>query len=157
LKTIWRCEKNNDYTLLLKQKIAGTQKILRTKMNKMQKEYKYPELFHKDNTVIENKENSANMFNKCFTSVGPDLTKQINPAGVSVFDYLKINTIMFLSSVDENEVIRVLESYKNSPDAEGFSMDIAKHKIRSIFKLLTHILTHLSKLGYPQTYSKLLK
>ena len=59
-------------------------------MGKMQKEHAYPELFHKDDKVIESKENIANMFNRFFTSVGPDLAKQINPAaGASVFDYLK--------------------------------------------------------------------
>ena len=32
-------------------------------MGKMQKEHAYPELFHKDDKVIESKENIANMFN----------------------------------------------------------------------------------------------
>ena len=59
-------------------------------MGKMQKEHTYPELAHKDDKVIKSKENIANMFNKFFTSVGPDLAKQINPpVGASVFDYLK--------------------------------------------------------------------
>ena len=65
--------------MLLKQNknnIAGTWKILRTIMGKMQKEHTYPELFHKDDKVINSKENIANMFNKFFTSVGPDLGKQ---------------------------------------------------------------------------------
>ena len=63
-------------------------------MGKMQKEHTYPELFHKDDKVIESKENIANMFNKFFTSIGPGLPKQINPpAGASVFDYLKIAMI----------------------------------------------------------------
>ena len=55
------------------------------------------------------------MFNRFFTSVGPDLAKQINPpAGASVFDYLKNRNenSMFLSRVHENEVIRVVEAAK---------------------------------------------
>ena len=146
-----------------KTNIAGIWKILRTIMGKMQKEHTYPELFHKDDEVIKSKENIANMFNKFFTSVGPDLAKQINPpAGASVFDYLKNrnDNSKFLSPVDETEVIRVVESCKNksSTDAEGLSMNIVKHIIiTSIIKPLTHILTHLSKLGYSQINKKLLK
>ena len=44
-----------------------------------------------------------------------DIAKQINPpAGASVFDYLKNqnDNSMFLSPVDENEVIRAVESCK---------------------------------------------
>ena len=135
LTTILRCEKKKHYcTLLLKQKknnIAGTWKILRLIMDKMQKEHAYPELFHKDDKVIESKENIANMLNRFFISVGPNLAKQINPpAGASVFDYLKNrnDNSMFLSPVDEKEVIRVVESCKNksSTDAEGLSMNIVK-------------------------------
>ena len=84
-------------------------------MGKMQKEHAYPELFHKDDKVIESRDNIANMFNRFFTSVGSDLAKQINPpAGAFVFDYLKNrnDNSMFLSPVDENEVIRVVESCK---------------------------------------------
>ena len=46
---------------------------------------------------------------------------------------------MFLSPVDENEVIGVVESCKNksSTDAEGMNID--KHIITSIIKPLTHI------------------
>ena len=43
----------------------------------MGKEHAYPELFYKDDKAIESKENIANMFNRFFTSVGPDLAKQI--------------------------------------------------------------------------------
>ena len=89
----------------------------------MQKEHKCIEMFHKDDKVIESEENLANMFNTFFTSVGPDLAKQINPpAGASVFDYLnnRNDKSVFLSPVDENEVIMVVESCKNksSTDAE---------------------------------------
>ena len=113
-------------------------------MGKVQKEHTYPELFYKDDKVIESKDNIANMFNRFFTSVGPDLAKQINPpAGASVFDYLKnrSDNCMFLSPVDENEVIRVVESCKNksSTDAEGLSMNIVKHIITSIITPLTRI------------------
>ena len=84
-----------------KNNIAGTWTILRTIMGKMQKEHTYPEVFHKEDKVIKSKENNANMFNKFFTSVGPDLAKQINhPVGASVFDYLKIrndNNMFFTS------------------------------------------------------------
>ena len=100
-------------------------KLIRTKMGKIQKEYTYPELFHKDDKLIESKENIANMYNRFITSVGPDLAKQIinPPAGASVFDYLKYrnDNSMFLSLVDENlsywgsgkQVIRVVENSKN--------------------------------------------
>ena len=112
-------------------------------MGKKRNQHTYPELFHKDDKVIERKENIANMFNRFFTSVGPDLAKQINPpAGASIFDYLKNqnDNSMFLSPVDENEVIRVVESCKNksSTDADGLSMNIVKHIITPIIKPLTN-------------------
>jgi len=69
-------------------------------MGTMQKEYQYHELFHKDDKVIESDENIAKMFNMFFTSVSPDLAKQINhPAGASVFEYLRNrnDNTMFLS------------------------------------------------------------
>ena len=155
LTTILRCEKKKHYcTLLLKKKnkIPGTWKILRTIMGKMQKEHTYPELFHQDEKVIECKENIANLFNRFFTSVGPDLAKQINPpAGAPVFDYLKNrnDNSMFLSPVDENEVIRVVERCKNksSTYAEGLSMNIVKHIITSIITPLTHIFNTSFKTG----------
>ena len=126
-------------------------------MGKMQKEHTFPELFHKDDKVIISKEKIANMFNMFFTSVGPDLAKQINPpVGASVCYYLKNrnDNSMSLSPVDEKEVIRVVESCKNksSTDAEGLSMNIVKHIITSIINL-SHspiFLTDLSKLGYSQ-------
>ena len=135
-----------------KNNIAGTWKILRTIMGKKRNQHTYPELFHKDDKVIERKENIANMFNRFFTSVGPDLAKQINPpAGASIFDYLKNqnDNSMFLSPVDENEVIRVVESCKNksSTDADGLSMNIVKHIITLILKPLTHIFNTSFKTG----------
>ena len=56
---------------------------------------------------------------------------------------------MFLSPVDENDVIRVVESCKNksSTDAEGLSMNIVKHIITSIIKPLTHIFNTSFKTG----------
>ena len=55
------------------------------------------------------------MFNKFFTSVGPDLAKQINPpVGASVFDYLKIELITVCSchQLMKMKVIGVVESCK---------------------------------------------
>ena len=78
---------------------------------------------------------------------------------VALFYVTMLIYCMFLSPVDENEVIRVVESCKNksSADAEGLSMNIVKHIITTIIKPLTHIFNTSFKTGVFQINKKLLK
>ena len=121
-------------------------------MGKVQKKHEYPEHFINNDKFIGTKENVASMFNEFFTNVGPDLAKNITtPVGSSVFDYLKNrnDNCMFLSPVDEKEVHKIVESCKNksSTDADGLSMNIAKHVITTIIKPLTHVFNTSFKTG----------
>ena len=94
LTAVLRCAKKKYYcALLLEQKnnIAGTWRVLRTIMGKVQKKHEYPEHLINNDKFVGNKENIASMFNEFFTNVGPDLAKNITtPVNSSVFDYLKI-------------------------------------------------------------------
>ena len=86
LTAVLRCAKKKYYCAILlepKNNFAGTWRILRTIIGKVQKKHEYPEQFINNDKFIGTKENTANMFNEFFTNVGPDLAKNITtPVGI---------------------------------------------------------------------------
>jgi len=73
------------------------------------------------------------MFSNFFTTVGPNLAKQINlaPTGVSVFDYLKTEMLTVCSC---HQLMKMkLSGWCEA--AKGLSMNIVKHIITSISEL----------------------
>ena len=81
----------------------------------------------------------------CFTNVGPNLAKNISIPDkyVSIYDYLegKVDHTMFLSPVDDQEIIRTVENCKNkkSTDYSDINMSLIKNVITKIVKPFGHI------------------
>ena len=122
-----------------------TRTILRTIIGKNVYKSSYPSHLVFEKKQVGDKIDIANICNKFFRNIGPDLAEKIIiPNDVSVLDYLtsKNKKSMFLSPTDENEVIIVLNSCnsKTSIDSEGLNMKLVKSIIGSIVKPVTHII-----------------
>ena len=147
LTSILRASKKAYYCKLLSEQrynTTETWKILRTVIGNNVHKSSYPSHFVFENNQVGDKTDIANIFNKFFTNIGPDLAdKIIVPNDVSVLDYLtsKNKKTMFLTPTDENEVIIVVNSCnsKTSIDSEGLNMKLVKSIICSIVKPVTHI------------------
>ena len=92
------------------------------------------------------------MFNEYFTSIGPELAKQIEtPSGVSVLNYTgKCNKhSMFLTPTDKEEVIRMVNSFRNKSltDCNGVMMKLVKNVIKCISEPVTRICNLSFKYG----------
>ena len=79
-----------------------------------------------------------------FTNVGPNLAKNISipEKDVSIYDYLegKVDHTMFLSPVDDQEIIRTVQNCKNkSTDYSDINMSLIKNVIKKIVQLFGHI------------------
>ena len=140
-------EKNYYGTLLEKQKtnVKETWKILNNAINKSYNKPTYPKCFIKNNKLISNKKNIANGFNNFFTNVGPNLAKNISlpENDATLYDYLerKEEHTMFLSPVDDLELIRTVQHCKSkrSTDYSDIIMNLIKKVITKIIKPFSHI------------------
>ena len=68
------------------------------------------------NLKINNNTDIANMFNNCFTNIGPELSKDITvQTHASIYDYLKNrnNQNLFLTPISEKEGIRIVNTWEN--------------------------------------------
>ena len=101
--------------MLEKQKanVKETWKILNEIINNGKNKPTHPEYFIKNNKGISKKEDIANGFNNFFTNVGPNLAKNIPlpKNDTTIYDYLEENIehTMFLSAVDDQEIIRTVK------------------------------------------------
>ena len=123
--------------------IAETWKILRTVIGKHLKHSSYPNHFIVEGSKVDNKTEIANVFNNLFTTIGPDLANNIIiPTKTSVYDYLisRNNKSMFLSPIDECEVISVVNGCKSktSTDCDDIDFRLIKSVITSNVKPITH-------------------
>ena len=87
----------------------------------------------------------ANGFNKFFVDIGQNLAKNIEPPSenVTVENYMgNCNTqSIFLSSVEESEIINIVKNWKNkkSTGFDNIDMTIVKQVISHIVKPLSYI------------------
>ena len=133
--------------MLKKQKanVKETWKILNEVINKRENKPTYPEYFIKSNKRISQKEDIANGFNIFLTNVGLNLAKNIPlpKNDTTIYDYLEENIehTMFLSPVDDLEVIRTVQNCKNkrSTDLIDISMSLLKKIISKIVKPFAHL------------------
>ena len=140
-------EKTYYSTLLEKQRknVKGTWKILNKVINKKYNKPTYPEYFLKNNKRISKKEDIANGFNHFCTNVGTNLAKNIPlpDKDVSIYDYLEgeVGHTMFLNPVDDQEIIRTVQSCKNkmSTDYNDINMSMVKQIINQIVRPFVHI------------------
>ena len=150
LTSILRITAQNYYCSMLEEQKANvkeTWKILNEVINKCKNKPTYPEYFIKNHKRISKKEDIANGFNNFFTNVGPNLAKNIPlpKHDTTIYDYLGelIKHTMFLSPVDDLEIIRTVQNCKNkrSTDFRGFemSMSLLKKVIYKIVKPFAHI------------------
>ena len=95
--------------------------------------------------IISENRAIANGFNNYFTNVGFNLAKNISSPDqdVSIYDYLGkgCNGSMFLSLVDEQEIIRTVQQFKNkvSTDFTDINMSMVRTIITEIVKSLNHM------------------
>jgi hypothetical protein len=128
-----------------KNDIKNTWKILKSIIKKDNANSSYPNEFIDNNNIKTDKIDIANGFNKFFTSIGPDLAKQIdvNVEKSNIVETMKkhITNSMFLASIEEHEVIDILNNFKNkkSTDHNGISMDILKKTFSAVVKPFTYI------------------
>ena len=147
LTSILRLSKKTYYSKLLvehRNNIAETWQILRTVIGKHLKHSSYPNHFIVEGSKVDNKTEIANVFNNFFTNIGPDLANNIRtPTKTSVYDYLtsRNKKSLFLSPIDEREVISVVNGCKSktSTDCDDIDFRLIKSVITSIVKPITHI------------------
>ena len=146
LTSILRLSKKTYYSKLLvehRNNIAETWQILRTVIGKHLKHSSYPNHFIVEGSKVDNKTEIANVFNNCL-QLGPDLANNIiTPTKTFVYDYLtsRNKESMFLSPIDECEVISVVNGCKSktSTDCDDIDFRFIKSVITSIVKPVTHI------------------
>ena len=148
LTSILRLSKKTYSSKLLvehRNNIAETWKMLRTVIGKHLTNSSYPNHFIVEESKVDNKTEIANVFNNFFTTTGPDLANNIIiPTKTSVYyDYLisRNKKSMFLSPIDECEVISVVNGCKSktSTDCDDIDFRLIKSVITSIVKPITHI------------------
>ena len=126
--------------MLEKQKanVKDTWKILNEVINKHKNKPTYPEYYIKYNKRISKKEDIANGFNNFFTNVGPNKNIPLPKNDTTIDDYLEENIehALFLSPVDDLEIIRTVQNCKNkrSSDFSDISMSLRKKVISKIVK-----------------------
>ena len=87
----------------------------------------------------------VNKFNECFSNVGPNLAKQMDPCNGSFADTISqnysINQCMFVSPTDESEIIDIVCDIKANKSAgyDSFSPQVIKSVIKAIAQPLTSI------------------
>ena len=117
--------------------------ILHEIKGKSRLECKYPVQFNSNGSIIGDRPIIANMFNKYFTNVGPEVAKNVEtPTGLSVLDYMgeQNKCSMFLTPANKNEVIRTVHSCgnKTSGDCNGITMSLVENVIECISEPVTH-------------------
>ena len=133
--------------MLEKQKanVKETWKILNEITNKRENKPTYAEYFIKSKKRISQKEDIGNGFNNFLTHFGPNLANNIPlpKNDTTIYDYLEeiIKHTMFLSPVDDLEIIRTVQNYKNkrSTDFSDISISLLKKVISKIVKPFAHI------------------
>ena len=123
--------------------ISETWQILRTVIGKHLKHSSYPNNFVVEGSKVDNKTEIANVFNNCFTTIGPDLANNIiTPTKTSVYDYVtsRNKKSMFLSPIHECAVISVVNGCKSktSTDCDDIDFRLIKSLITSTVKPITH-------------------
>ena len=126
--------------------MKGTWAILNTIIKKGHQAPSYPQEFvDNDGSVVKNSMDIANGFNKLFVDIGQNLAKNIEPPSenVTVENFLgnSNNQNIFLSSVEESEIIEIVKNWKNkkSTGFDNIDMTIVKQVISHIVKPLSYI------------------
>ena len=104
----------------------------------------YPREFVHNGSVVKKSMDIANGFNKFCVDIGQHLAKNIEPPSenVTVENCLgNCNTSIFLSSVEESEMINIVKNWKNkqSRGFDNIDMTIVKQVISHIVKPLSYM------------------
>ncbi len=149
LTTIMRNNKKNYYNKLLeihKSNTQGTWKVINNIINKSKNKSVCPNYFLTNNKQnVSTPMDIANGFNDFFINVGHNLAKQIDDPIIKddvsekMID-INRNTI-FLTEVEERELIDIVNKFKNkkSTDYNDIDMNLIKNIILFIAKPLTYI------------------
>ena len=126
--------------------MKGTWAIFNTIIKKGHQAPSYPQEFVDNGSVvkIKNSMDIANGFNKFFVDIGQNLAKNIEPPSenVTVKNFLgnRNNQSIFLSSVQESEIIEIVKNWrrKKSTGFDNIDMTIVKQVISHIVKPLSY-------------------
>uniref|UniRef100_A0A3B3I1E4 Reverse transcriptase domain-containing protein n=1 Tax=Oryzias latipes TaxID=8090 RepID=A0A3B3I1E4_ORYLA len=104
----------------------------------------YPDYFTDERGQSYNINEAANGLNNYFVNMGPELAAEIPKCKTSKDNNPPIERIphsIFLSDVNENELISIVNNFKskNSKDCEDIDMKVVKKVIYSLSKPLTYI------------------
>uniref|UniRef100_A0A8C7XUM2 Reverse transcriptase domain-containing protein n=1 Tax=Oryzias sinensis TaxID=183150 RepID=A0A8C7XUM2_9TELE len=104
----------------------------------------YPDYFTDEKGQSYDINEAANGLNNYFVNVGPELAAEIPKCKTSKDNNPPIDRIphsIFLSDVNENELISIVNNFKskNSKDCEDIDMKVVKKVIHSVAKPLTYI------------------
>lgn len=148
LTNIIRKSKKDYYYKILdqhKSNIQGTWKILNSIIKKGTSNINLPNHINKNNTIIDRPKEIADAFNDFFVNVGPNLAKKIvEPNDKHGLDEKVINMnphSIFINSVDEHEILTIVNNLKNKKSTDHTNIDIIliKSIIETILKPFTYI------------------
>lgn len=146
LTDIIRNSKKHYYKNILEENKNNPRKVwgvLNTITNKGTNKKEYPEYFIDENRENYNMQEIVSRFNEFFVKVGPELAAKIPDTGsiTGTFQIDRCTNTMFLTPVDETEVINIVGTFKNksSTDCYGLNMALVKKIILSISKPLTYL------------------
>ena len=149
LTSIMRINKKDYYNKQLQQNKSNTQgtwNILNSLIKKGLKKSEYPDHFNTENKPnISTLQEIVNEFNDYFINVGSNLANEIvdppNKDGVDENIIDSNSNTIFLTKIEEKELINVVNKFKNkrSTDCDDIDMSLIKNIIIYIAKPLTHI------------------
>ena len=123
--------------------IKSTWNVINSIICKQRKDQPKVSGFNLNGKIIKDNKSIANEFNNYFINIGPNLANNITPPHNRHFsDYMekKVNKSIFLKPVTDNEILGLVNSFKNkySCGYDGLNMYLIKQCIRQI-KPLTYI------------------
>ena len=147
LTAILRFSEKQYYTQLLskyRDNVKKTWCVLNDVIKKKNNISTLPREFVSDNKIIKGKTEIANGFNDFFVNVGPKLAENIpvhNDINVTNYMVDRNDKTMFLSPVNENEVMNTIQKCKNktSEDSDNITMKFLKEVFQYILKPFTRI------------------
>ena len=151
------CNKLNEY----KSNIKETWKILNdiTRRGKKYNQNKISSEFKIDNTLICDKKQISEEFNKFFVNIGPSLAQKIPTCNAHYSDFLsnKVTNSLYLNPICNEEIISLVSKFhsKKSSGFDNISMQLIKKTISSIVKPLTNIFNKSFETGvFPDDMKK---
>lgn len=141
-----------------KSNIRRTWEILNNLIKQGSKKHIYPDYFVDSNGENHNINRIVNDFNHFFVNVGPELASKI-PNHDSEPNFERNTNTIFLTAVTEDEILKIVQRFKNkfSTDCQQIDIALVKQVINNILTPLTHVCNLSLKYGYVPRKMKIAK